>query len=72
MKGPAAKSTAVHEVLVNLPSGISNVTEWAKKQACWTRVQELSINWPESFIASLISKVKRNRRPRAHVRSSAY
>ena len=28
----------VHEILVHPPPGISNVTEWAKKQACWERV----------------------------------
>jgi len=46
---------AVHEVLVTPPPGISNVTEWAKKQACWTRVQALRISWPEQFLAAAIS-----------------
>ena len=45
----------VHAVLVEPPAGISNVTEWAKKQACWERVRNLDIDWPDIFIAGLIS-----------------
>jgi len=42
---------AVHEVLVNPPTGIINVTEWAKSQACWSQVRELSITWPKNWLA---------------------
>ena len=45
----------VHEVLIHPPSGISNVTEWAKKQACWERVRNLAIDWPDAFVEGLIS-----------------
>jgi hypothetical protein len=45
----------VTSVLVNPPSGISNVSEWAKKQACWARVKALKIEWPQSFVAELIT-----------------
>lgn len=45
----------VHEVLVNPAPGIRNVTEWAKKQACWHNVRSLDVAWPESFIEELIS-----------------
>lgn len=48
-------SEAVHDVLVEPPSGIRNVTEWAKKQACWDRVKKLDISWPNGFINELIS-----------------
>ncbi len=44
-----------HEILVHPIEGISNVTEWAKKQACWERVRTLDIDWPDAFIAELIS-----------------
>ena len=37
------------------PLGISNVTEWAKKQACWNRVSELDIAWPRPFLNGLIT-----------------
>ena len=46
---------SVHEVLVSPPPGISNVTEWAKKQACWNRVSELVIAWPQPFLNGLIT-----------------
>ena len=45
----------VHEVLIHPPAGISNVTEWAKKQACWERVRHLVIDWPDAFVEGLIS-----------------
>src|SRR5262249_7597570 len=32
----------VHDVIVTPIGGISNVTEWAKQQACWTRVMALN------------------------------
>ena len=53
-----AVSTAAEqilEVLIHPPAGISNVTEWAKKQACWERVRNLSIEWPQGFVVELIS-----------------
>ena len=68
---PAMKSAlvvvaeAVHDVLVVPPSGISNVTEWAKKQACWSRVSGLAITWPRPFLDSLISNEERHDRVRA-------
>ncbi len=46
---------AVHEVLVRPTGGISNVTEWAKKQACWERVRKLDVNWTRAFLDELIS-----------------
>ena len=55
--GPAlvAAAESVHDVLVAPPAGISNVTEWAKKQPCWKRVSELVIAWPRPFLDNLIS-----------------
>ena len=55
---------AVHEVLVSPPAGVSNVTEWAKKQACWARVQSLEVPWPRRFLDGLLSKeeTRQNRR----------
>ena len=56
---------AVHGVLVNPPDGISNVTEWAKKQACWTRVQERVVTWPQPFLDGLVSNEERRDTDRA-------
>ena len=50
---------AVHDVLINPPRGISNVTEWAKKQPCWADVQDLDVAWPQAFLDGLISADER-------------
>ena len=54
-----AAAESVHDVLVAPPEGISNVTEWAKKQACWNRVSELVVAWPRPFLNDLISTADR-------------
>ena len=56
----ATVSEAVHDVLISPPPGISNVTEWAKKQACWANVQELDVSWPSAFLGELISTGERS------------
>ena len=55
----AVAAEAVHGVLVEPPPGISNVTEWAKKQACWHRVRELDVAWPGRFVDGLLSADER-------------
>ena len=45
----------VHDVLIATPVGLRNVTEWAKKQACWERVKNTDVDWPSSFLDDLIS-----------------
>lgn len=59
--GPAliVVAESVHHVLVAPPAGIRNVTEWAKKQACWNRVSDLVIAWPRPFLNDLISTDER-------------
>ncbi|MEM7430147.1 MAG: AIPR family protein [Pseudomonadota bacterium] len=54
----------VHDVLVDPPAGIRNVTEWAKKQACWGRVQKLTLSWPQDFLDELISHAEQKGRKR--------
>ena len=49
----------VHDVLISPPAGISNVTEWAKKQACWSRVRELDVALSPVFLEELISTEER-------------
>lgn len=49
----AAKT--VHDILIDPPHGIRNVTEWAKKQACWERTKKMDISWPNGFVDELIS-----------------
>ena len=55
----AAVAEAVHDVLINPPLGVSNVTEWAKRQACWARVRDLVIGWLPAFEDDLISVEER-------------
>ena len=56
----AALTTAsrfVNEDIVNPPIGISNISEWCKKEACWQRIQsrisELEKRLPEDFWSEL-------------------
>ena len=49
----AAKAS--HDVLVDPPAGMSNVTEWAKQQACWNRISALDILWPRAFVRELMT-----------------
>ena len=51
---------AVHVVLTNPPLGISNVTEWAKQENCWSKVKDLKIQWPKEFIDQLLTIEERN------------
>lgn len=52
-------SAFVNEDIINPPQGISNISEWAKKDACWTRIQnrldELDGRLPEPFLEELVS-----------------
>ena len=50
---------AVHEVIVATPDNKRNVTEWAKQQACWSRVTRLDVEWPEALERELLSSADR-------------
>jgi hypothetical protein len=52
----ALSAKVVHDVIVNPPVGVRNVTEWAKQQACWNRVKALNVGWPESLEADLVGR----------------
>ena len=49
----------VNDSILNPPDGISNVTEWCKKDACWTGVQSkietLNGSFPAGFWGELVS-----------------
>jgi hypothetical protein len=34
----------------------ANVTEWAKKSACWTRVKAVHVEWDDNWIQELIDR----------------
>ena len=50
---------AVHEVIVDSPENMRNVTEWAKQQACWNRVTRLNVAWPIALEVELLSSADR-------------
>jgi hypothetical protein len=45
----------VHDSITDTPPTVSNVTEWAKQQACWKRVAGLKIDWPKALLNELES-----------------
>ncbi len=51
----AVVAERVHDVLVEPPEGMRNVTEWAKKQACWSQAEAIRIEWPTGLINELLS-----------------
>lgn len=50
-------SAIVNDDLTHPPSGISNISEWAKKDSCWTRLEqrseEIAKSLPDAFWSSL-------------------
>jgi len=61
-------SKAVHEAIVNTPTGISNVTEWAKQQACWSRVAELKVDLPKGLEDIFITKEENRQTERSAIK----
>lgn len=59
---------AVHDVIVDPPEGMRNVTEWAKKQGCWQRVQDLAPNLPMGVDAGLVTMEQRKSAEQAAVK----
>ena len=52
----AASATAVKDIIMN-PGGYGsrNISEWAKQEACWKRVEALDISWPDSLDSCLLT-----------------
>ena len=46
-------------MIVDPPASMRNVTEWAKQQACWSRVTRLELAWPEALEPELVSTDER-------------
>lgn len=55
----ATIAAAINEDIIHPPQGISNISEWCKKEGCWVRLLEQADNiaslLPEEFWASLTS-----------------
>lgn len=56
-------SHGVYRTLTSPPGG-ANITEWAKKEACWERVRELDMDLPQALAAELlVLDGRRQRKP---------
>ena len=59
-KAIAVVSKGVHDVLVDPPEGMRNVTEWAKKELCWTQVKRVGFSWPQGLDKELVTTEERH------------
>src|SRR3546814_4467500 len=50
----AVVSGVVNDDIIRPPQGISNISEWCKKEACWTRIQART-----DAIANLLPQIGR-------------
>lgn len=51
-------SKVVYEYLISDTRPVENVTEWAKREACWTGAKNLNITLLPEFVNELISKLR--------------
>jgi len=47
-------SKAVYDALINPPSGIANISQWAKREGCWQSMQQLNLDLPDSLVTELL------------------
>jgi hypothetical protein len=65
-------SKKVFKIITEPPAGIQNVTEWAKKELCWTKVSDLEIPLSNELLAELVDKdTDRSRRDGARAEQGA-
>jgi len=57
-------AAAAQDIITHPPEGVRNFSEWAKKQACWKRLQDRELSYPEEFERVLISPDLANERER--------
>ncbi|MFM1990356.1 MAG: hypothetical protein RJA99_3313 [Pseudomonadota bacterium] len=60
----AAISARVYEILTAPPAGVRNISEWAKREACWTRVSETAFSLSPASADLMLSRVEGRRRRR--------
>jgi len=52
----AIGATQVKEIILNPGQhGSRNISEWAKQEACWKRVEALEVSWPDSLQGCLLT-----------------
>lgn len=58
-------SAAAHEVITSPPPGTRNVTEWAKQQAAWNRLENHRVAWPDQWLTELMGKAEQAQRKKS-------
>jgi len=58
-KQVAVTAFAVFKVITNPPANSSNVTQWCKKEDCWSRIKDLSITLLQTFTDELLNETQR-------------
>lgn len=48
-------ASAANEDITHPPTGVRNMSEWAKQQACWNRLKERELVYAESFEDCIVS-----------------
>lgn len=56
LRALAIAAFEAQKVITSPLPGISNVTEWAKQQACWAIVRDVEIAWPTDWLDELMGK----------------
>jgi len=51
-----AAAEAANEVITNPPAGVRNMSEWAKKQACWAGLAKRTVAYDEGFNSVVIAR----------------
>lgn len=50
----------IRKVIIDTPSEISNISEWAKKLSCWQKAEQLDLKLPDNFASQLITASDEN------------
>ena len=52
---------AMYNHLVSPNRDVENVTEWAKREACWKKAKQLDVTLSKEFLSELVSRVKKKK-----------
>jgi hypothetical protein len=57
-------SYRIHQIIIDTPENVSNVTEWCKREGCWLRIKNVDINLNPDFLKELkeINVVKEDKK----------
>src|SRR3546814_13826684 len=61
-------SKVVNEEIIRPPTGISNISEWCKKDACWTGLQDKLDKFDQLLSEELFDELQIGRAPRREQR----